>query len=144
MSTEMPQKPRVLLVDDNPSDIKLAQFAARKTRWIEDLKTFLDSTEALEFLRSQKEWRPHLIVIDLNMPRLNGFELLRHLKSDDELKYIPVVVLTTSSSYRDIREAYGLHANSFITKPSDFSKYSEIWSGIENYWFNVAESPTQE
>ena len=78
------------------------------------------------------------------MPKLNGFELLRHLKSDDDLKYIPVVVLTTSSSYRDIREAYGLHANSFITKPSDFSKYSEIWSGIENYWFNVAQSPTEE
>mgnify|MGYP001388930939 CR=1 FL=1 len=104
MSTEMPRKPKVLLVDDNPSDIKLAQFAAKKTKWIEDLRTFLDSSEALDFLRAQKDWRPHLIVIDLNMPKLNGFELLllvqRGPESDGRVRLEKSKCQTTSRSWR--------------------------------------------
>lgn len=142
MSRQM--KPRVLLVDDNPHDIKFAQFAAKKSGRIDDLKTFLDSSVALDFLRSQQSWRPHLILTDLHMPKVDGLEFLRQIKADDSLKHIPVVVLSSSSSPRDIKEAYGLHANSFITKAADFPEYSEIWSGIENYWLRLAQSPTDE
>lgn len=140
----MAGKPRVLLVDDNPTDIQLAKFAAGKTGWIEELKTFLDCEEALDFLRNQRDWMPHLIVTDLEMPNLNGLDLLRFVKNHDDYKHIPVVVLTSNRSLKNIKEAYGLYANSVVNKPTDIPKYSEIWSNLENYWFKVATNPIDD
>lgn len=131
---------RVLLVDDSPGDLKLAQFAAKKSQRIEELKTFLEAREALSFLLTN-DWRPHLIITDLEMPGMDGLELLRQLKSNVDLRCIPVVVFTTSASNQKIRTAYDLHANSVVGKPTEFPEYSEVWSKIEHYWFNVARQP---
>lgn len=140
----MAGKPRVLLVDDNPTDIQLAKLAACKTGWIQELKTFLDCKEALDFLQDQRDWMPHLIITDLEMPNMNGLDLLRFIKNHDDFKHIPVVVLTSNRSHKSIKEAYGLHANSVVNKPNDILKYSEIWSGLEDYWFHVVANPVEE
>ena len=138
----MAEKPRVLIVDDDPCHLRIVKYTSDKTKWIHELKDFLDASEALEYLRTSG-WRPHLIIIDLNMPRMNGFELLRELKNDPELAMIPVLVLTPSSSPKDIKQAYGLHANGFVTKPSDLAEYSEVWTSIESFWFKTACSPVE-
>ena len=94
---------RVLLVDDEPSDLMIAKMASKRTKVIGELKVFSDALQALKFLQESEDWLPHLIISDLNMPRLNGFELLEELKKDSRLKAIPVVVLSTSSDPRDVR-----------------------------------------
>ena len=135
-------KPRVLVVDDDPIDLKLVRLAAGKTKSINDLKLFEDAEQALAFLRSDS-WKPHLIVTDLNMPRMNGFELIQELKGDVVLQTIPILVLTTSSSAKDIKQAYSLRANGYVTKPSDVSEYSIVWDTIESFWLKVAQNPTE-
>ena len=104
-----------------------------------------DGVEAMEFLRRQGQYsaapRPDLILLDLNMPRKNGQEVLAELKVDESLKAIPVVILTTSKSDADVMKAYGLHANCYISKPVDFESFVEVVRSIENFWFTVVTLP---
>ena len=132
---------RVLLVDDEPSDLMIAKMASKRTKVIRDLKVFSDPVQALKFLQESEDWLPHLIISDLNMPRLNGFELLEELKKDSRLKAIPVVVLSTSSDPRDVRKSYELSANSYVTKPTGFPEFMKAWGGIEQFWLKLTQNP---
>lgn len=136
-------KARVLLVDDSPADTKILEVAARKARWIAEVHTVGDGTEALEFLRNPPESvrLPNLILLDLNMPKMNGFEFLKIVKDDPKLQHIPTVVLTTSSAPKDILESYRLHASCFITKPPDFPDFLKSLKMIEEFWTQIATLP---
>ena len=134
-------KARILLVEDNPSDAKLLQLAVRDTHWIGEIEHVVDGEKAiaaLEKARLHPETLPDLILLDLNMPRVDGFEVLEWLKRDEELRTIPVVVLTTSEAKTDIKRAYSLFANSYICKPTKFTDFVNSMKSLENYWFRVA------
>jgi CheY-like chemotaxis protein len=137
------EKARILLVDDSPTDVKLVQMAARKTRWIDEVRAVGDGVEALELLRSEEalRWRPHLILVDINMPRMNGFELLETLKTDPRFRSIPTVILSTSASPDDVSNAYDLHANCYISKPHDFHDFVKTLQVLEEFWLRVATLP---
>jgi two-component system response regulator len=140
----MTRSARVLLVDDSPTDVQLVRFAARQCRWIGELRDLSNGIAALEFLRSPPEhppWRPDLILMDLNMPLMDGHELLAELKSDIDLRLIPAIMFTTSSASSDVKKAYSLHANSFVTKPPDFHALVECLQMVEQFWFQLAASP---
>ena len=135
----------ILLVDDSPSDTALTREALEKGKIANNLNCVGDGVEALEYLRQQgrysKAIRPDLIMLDLNMPRKDGREALKELKSDPSLKTIPVIVLTTSRAEQDILQSYQLNANCYITKPVDFKKFVEIIKSIEQFWLAVVSLP---
>ncbi len=135
----------ILLVEDNPGDVRLTEEALKESRLAVNLRTAGDGVEALAMLRREGEYaalpQPGLILLDLNMPRMDGRELLRQIKSDDRLKHIPVVVLTTSAAERDIVQAYGLHANCYITKPVELEGFMKIVQSIESFWLTVVKLP---
>lgn len=136
----------MLLVDDNPGDVRLTREALRETGRSIDLSVVNDGVEALLFLRREGPYseapRPSLILLDLNLPKRDGRQVLAEIKTDDDLKMIPVVVLTTSDSQHDIRSAYSLHANCYITKPVDFDAFVSLVQFIERFWFSVAKVPS--
>jgi two-component system, chemotaxis family, response regulator Rcp1 len=131
----------ILLVEDSPTDVLLAKEALDYSRLANNLHNVPDGVEALAFLRKQGKYqnvpRPGLILLDLNLPRKDGREVLAEIKNDETLKRIPVVVLTTSKNEADIHKAYGLHANCYIVKPVDFEKFAEVLKNIENFWFTI-------
>lgn len=131
----------ILLVEDSPTDVLLAQEALDSSKILNNLHTVSDGVEAMAFLHHEGQYkvapRPNLILLDLNLPRMDGREVLAEIKNDEKLKRIPVVVLTTSSSEADVVKAYGLHANCYIVKPVDFEKFAAIVRSIENFWFSV-------
>lgn len=131
----------ILLVEDSPTDVLLAKEALEYSRLANNLHNVPDGVEALAFLRKQGKYqsmpRPGLILLDLNLPRKDGREVLAEIKNDETLKRIPVVVLTTSQNEADIHKAYGLHANCYIVKPVDFEKFAEVVKNIEKFWFTV-------
>jgi two-component system response regulator len=135
----------ILLVEDSPTDILLAKEALECSKIVNNLHTATDGVEAIEFLRKVGKHegapRPNLILLDLNLPKKGGREVLGEIKNDERLKRIPVVVLTTSKSEIDILNAYGLHANCYIVKPVDFDKFAEAVRSIENFWFCVVTLP---
>ena len=135
----------ILLVEDNPADIKLTQVALKKTKISNNINVVRDGDEALSYLRKQGEHadaaRPDLILLDLNLPRKSGHETLLEIKSDERLKSIPVVILTSSDDERDISKTYSNHANSFITKPVDLAGFVEVVASIENFWFTIVTLP---
>ena len=135
----------ILLVEDSPSDTALTREALEKGKIANNLNCVGDGVEALEYLRQQgrysKAIRPDLIMLDLNMPRKDGREVLKELKSDPSLKTIPVIVLTTSRAEQDILQSYQLNANCYITKPVDFRKFVEIIKSIEHFWLAVVSLP---
>lgn len=135
----------ILLVEDNLGDIRLTQVALKDSRIANTLNVVKDGVEALAFLRREPPYenstRPDLILLDLNLPRKDGREVLQEIKSDDELKRIPVVVLTTSSADEDIVRSYNLHANCFITKPVDLNSFVTIVKSIEHFWFQIVSLP---
>lgn len=141
------QPVEILLVEDSPTDALLAQEALEYSRIVNHLHIATDGVEAIAFLRRQGKYqgapRPGLILLDLNLPRKDGREVLSEIKTDEALKRIPVVVLTTSKSEADILKAYGLHANCYIVKPVDFEKFSEVVRSIENFWFSVVTLPEE-
>ena len=139
------KRARILLVDDTATDTKLFEVAARKAKWIREVKISADGQQALELLRSDgpSGYLPHLILIDLNMPRMSGFELLDELKKDDKLRRIPTIVLTTSGAQRDMKEAYNRLANSFITKPADYPGLVKMVDSLESFWLEIATIPTK-
>jgi len=137
----------ILLVEDSPSDVAMTVEALREGRIVNQLHVAEDGEVAMEFLRRQGRYtdapRPDLIVLDLNMPRKDGREVLAEVKEDDDLKTIPVVVLTTSSAELDILRSYHLHANSYVTKPVGFQPFLDAVRGIEDFWLSVVRLPPQ-
>jgi CheY-like chemotaxis protein len=135
----------ILLAEDNPGDVMLTKKALEQGKLANNLHVVTDGVEALEFLRRKGEYedspRPDLILLDLNMPRKDGQDVLKELKDDDELCRIPVVVLTSSESEEDIAKSYELNANAYLTKPVDFDGFIEIVNRLENFWFKVVKFP---
>ncbi len=138
----------ILLVEDSPSDTELTVEALKGAKVSNRLSMVEDGVQALEDLRRQgqyaKSQRPDLILLDLNLPRKDGREVLAELKADPNLKTIPVVVLTTSRADEDVVRAYALHANCYITKPVDFQQFLQVVQNIENFWLSVVKLPPTE
>jgi len=136
---------QILLVEDNEGDILLTLEAFKELKVKNSVAVVKDGAEAIDFLKKQGQYAesqvPHLILLDINMPRLNGIEVLDFIKKDENLKRIPVVMLTTSSSEEDIAECYAKSANCFITKPLDFGRFLSVVQSIESFWFNIAQLP---
>lgn len=135
----------VLLIEDNPGDVRLTREALKEGRIAINLSVANDGLEAMKILRQEGDYAnrplPDLVLLDLNMPKMDGREVLRLIKSDDNLKRIPVVVLTTSAAEKDILQAYGLHANCYITKPVELDQFMAIVKSIEGFWLTVVKLP---
>ena len=135
----------ILLVEDNPADVRLTQEAFRDGKIHNTLAVVKDGVEAMEFLRRQGRFkdvpRPDIILLDLNLPRKDGREVLEEIKSDEILKRIPVVVLTTSKAEEDVVRTYNLHANCYVTKPVDLEKFIVVVKSIDVFWLTVVTLP---
>jgi two-component system, chemotaxis family, response regulator Rcp1 len=138
----------ILLVEDSPGDVRLTVEALKEAKVANRLSVVPDGVEAMAFLRQKGPYedaaRPDIILLDLNLPRKDGREVLDEIKNDPELKQIPVVVLTTSQSEQDVLRAYDLHANCYIAKPVDFKQFMTVVKSIENFWLTVVKLPTNE
>jgi CheY-like chemotaxis protein len=141
------QKLQVLMVEDNPGDVELTRECLAEGKVRVDLHVAADGLDALAFLRRetphQNAPRPDLILLDLNLPKMNGREVLETIKADDGLKQIPVVVLTSSAAEEDIARTYRLHANCYVQKPVDLERFMSIITAIDEFWFNVVSLPTR-
>ncbi|HTI88758.1 MAG TPA: response regulator [Alphaproteobacteria bacterium] len=135
----------ILMVEDNPGDARLTQEALKESKMLNNLHHVRDGVEAMSFLLREGKYSdaptPDIILLDLNLPRKDGREVLAELKEMPRLKNIPVVVLTTSDAEQDILMSYNLHANCYITKPVDLEKFIEIIRGIENFWLSIVKLP---
>jgi len=134
----------VLLVEDNPGDIRLTQEAFKEGRVFVNLTVANDGVEAMELLKGQSsngKRRPDLILLDLNLPRKNGREVLVEIKADEELRRIPVIVMTTSKAEQDIHRAYNLNANCYITKPVELDEFLNVVRSIEDFWLTIVTLP---
>ncbi len=136
----------MLLVEDNPDDVDLTIEALEDTKIANRLHVVTDGVAALSFLHREGKYaqapRPALILLDLNLPKKDGREVLADIKADPVLRRIPVVVLTTSSAEEDIKRVYDMHANCYITKPVDFEQFVQVIHAIENFWLTVVQLPT--
>ncbi|MBW4426731.1 MAG: response regulator [Nostoc desertorum CM1-VF14] len=137
----------VLLVEDNPGDAQLTRIALEESKISINLNVVEDGVEAMAFLRKQEKYvkaaHPDIVLLDLNLPRKDGREVLAEIKADEKLRRIPVVVLTTSQAEEDILKAYNLCANCYITKPVDFDQFVKIVQSIENFWFAIVKLPPE-
>ncbi|MDD3482207.1 response regulator [Azovibrio restrictus] len=135
----------ILLVEDNPGDVRLTVEALRESKVLANLQVARDGIEALAMLRREGPHadarRPDLILLDLNLPRLDGRQVLETIKADTDLRQIPVVILTTSAAEQDILQAYNLHANCYITKPVDMDQFIRVVQAIDNFWLTVVRLP---
>jgi CheY-like chemotaxis protein len=135
----------ILLAEDNPGDADLAREALEESKLKNRLFIATDGQEALDFLYKKGDYkdvpRPDLILLDLNMPRVDGHEVLKQLKEDKHLRTIPVVILTTSRADEDILKTYNMHANCFISKPLDLDKFIEVVHAIEDFWISIVTLP---
>jgi CheY-like chemotaxis protein len=135
----------ILLAEDNPGDVVLTKKALKQGKLANNLHVVADGVEAMRYLRQEAEYadapRPDLILLDLNMPRKDGKEVLADIDEEDELSRIPVVVLTSSESEADIARSYELSANAYLTKPVDFDGFVEIVNRLEGFWFQVVKLP---
>jgi CheY-like chemotaxis protein len=140
----------VLLVEDNPRDVRLTQRAFTQAGLPHDLRIVRDGDEALAYLQREGAYgdpseapRPDVILLDLNLPRMGGDELLRHLKQDSRFKQIPVIVLTTSGRTDDVRQAYEDGANAYLLKPVEFSRFTEVIEQLGKFWLHTVELPPE-
>lgn len=135
----------ILLVEDNPGDVNLTRIALADREINVNLSVVADGVEAMDFLNRQGRYgqavHPDLILLDWNLPRKDGREVLVEIKANEQLQRIPVVVLTTSQAEEDILKAYDLHANCYITKPLDFNQFVHIIQSIEDFWFTIVQLP---
>jgi len=135
----------LLLVEDSEPDVRLTIEALREAKVKNRLWVVEDGVEAIDFLKQQGRHtdvpRPDLILLDLNLPRKDGRQVLKEIKNDEALRRIPVVVLTTSKSEEDVLRAYDLHANCYITKPVDFNRFMDVVKSIEDFWLTVVKLP---
>ena len=138
---------KILLVEDNPGEVRLTQEAMRDCKINNKISVAQDGEEALAFLRQEGPYagqeRPNLILLDLNLPKKDGRQVLAEIKADPNLKRIPVVVLTTSKAEQDILKAYNLHANCYITKPVDMNQFMEVVKMIEGFWLTIVKLPPE-
>lgn len=136
---------QILLVEDNEGDILLTLEAFKEMKIKNTVAVVKDGEEAIDFLKEKSKAAdqalPDLILLDINMPKINGIEVLEFIKKDDKFRKIPVVMLTTSSSQADIEACYEKYANCFITKPMDFGKFMDVVEQIESFWFSTAQLP---
>jgi len=137
---------KILLVEDNPADIRLIKEVFKDTNSNNQIFVVNDGVDALKFLNKHDNFhnvpKPDIILLDLNLPRKDGREVLKEIKNSLEFKYIPIVVLTTSSSNEDIVRTYGNHANCYITKPVDFDQFLKVIKSIEYFWLKMIELPS--
>ena len=144
-ANEVGRPVEILLVEDNPGDVRLTQEALKENKMLNHLSVVVEGEDAISFLRQEGEYataiRPDLILLDLNLPRKDGREVLAEIKADEHLKRIPVVVLTTSSAEQDILKSYDLHANCYITKPVDLDQFITIVRSIEDFWLTIVKLP---
>ena len=137
----------ILLVEDNPGDVRLTMEALKDSKMHNDLNVTRDGVEALAFLRREGKFahapRPELILLDLNLPKKDGREVLAEIKADKDLKRIPVVVLTTSQAEEDILRMYNLYANCFVTKPVDLDQFIKVVQSIEEFWLTIVRLPPE-
>jgi two-component system, chemotaxis family, response regulator Rcp1 len=135
-------------VEDNPGDVRLTKEALKEGKLLNQLTVVGDGVEALSFLRKEGKYadalKPELILLDLNLPKKDGREVLAEIKADPSLRRIPVVVLTTSSAEEDILKIYDLHANCYITKPVDLEQFMGVVKSIEDFWVSVVKLPSYE
>lgn len=135
----------ILLVEDNPGDVRLTREALKDAKVANTLQVVEDGVAALDYLYQRGQYvdapRPHLVLLDLNLPKKNGREVLAEIKTDGRLKATPVVILTTSQAEEDVLRAYNLHANCYITKPVDFLQFTKIVKTIEDFWLTVVTLP---
>ena len=135
----------ILMVEDNPGDVRLTVEALKEAKVRNNLHTVEDGVEALAFLRREGLYaevpRPDLVLLDLNLPKMNGREVLAEIKEDPDLRRIPVVILTISQAEQDIVKSYNLHANCYITKPVDLDQFLEVVKSIENFWLTIVKLP---
>lgn len=138
----------ILLVEDDPGDVRLTREALIEGRILNNLNVAPDGVEALAYLERKGEFahapRPDLIFLDLNLPRMDGRELLSIIKADSDLRRIPVVILTTSAAEQDILKSYDLHANCYVTKPVDLEQFISVVRSVESFWLTVAKLPPDE
>jgi len=148
MKSQKDEVMQILLVEDNPGDIRLTQEALKEGTIKNVLNVVKDGVEALDYLKKKGKFMnnptPDIILLDLNLPRKDGREVLAEIKSDEYLKLIPVIILTTSDADQDIIRSYKLHANCFITKPVDLDQFIFIIRQIETFWFTVVKLPIKK
>lgn len=148
MTTPLNYRPiEILLVEDNPGDVRLTQEAARETKVHNNIHVVNNGLDALAFLHREGRFgsvpRPDLILLDLNMPGLDGREVLRRVKSEELLRRIPVVIITSSQAEEDILRAYDLQANCYVTKPVDLEQFIKVVKTIENFWLTIVKLPLE-
>jgi two-component system response regulator len=135
----------ILLVEDNPGDVRLTKEALKDSKIMIDLRVVNNGEEALAYLNKEGQYKdvklPDLILLDLNLPKKNGREVLAEIKENDILKRIPVVILTISEAEEDIIKTYELHANCYITKPVDMNQFIKVVRSIEDFWFSIVKLP---
>ncbi len=137
----------ILLVEDNPGDVRLTREALKDGKIVNNLHVAEDGVEALAYLRREGEYsdavRPELILLDLNLPKKDGREVLAEIKADKDLRRIPVVILTSSAAEQDIVKSYNLHANCYVTKPVDLDQFINVVKSIEYFWLTVVRLPPE-
>jgi chemotaxis family two-component system response regulator Rcp1 len=142
---KLAQPIEILLVEDNPGDVDLAREALKESRVSNQVHVVTDGVAAMAFLRRTGKHkdaaRPDLVLLDLNLPKKDGREVLAEIKGDPDLKHIPVVILTTSTDEADVVKTYNLHANCYITKPIDFVQFMKVVKAIEDFWFTIVRLP---
>jgi len=136
----------ILLVEDSLGDIRLTQEAFKESKLNSNVNVVRNGVEALAFLRREEQYidapRPDLILLDLNMPTMDGYETLAEIKADPDLRRIPVVILTISDAEDDIRKTYDLHANCYVTKPVDLDQFTNVLKSIEDFWLTIVKLPS--
>jgi chemotaxis family two-component system response regulator Rcp1 len=138
----------ILLVEDNPGDVRLTKEAFKESKILNNLSVVEDGKEAMAFLRQEGGYtrasRPDLILLDLNMPKMDGRQVLAEIKKDPKLKNIPVIILTTSKAEQDILKSYDLHANCYIVKPVDLWQFNTVVQTIKDFWLSIVKLPRSE
>lgn len=137
----------ILMIEDNPGDVRLTQEALKENKMYNRLHVVSDGVEAMAFLRHEGRYadapRPDLILLDLNLPKKDGREVLAEIKADENLKRIPVVVLTSSQAEEDVLRTYNLHANCYVTKPVDLDQFIRVVQSIEEFWLTIVKLPRE-
>lgn len=136
---------KILMVEDSPSDADLTIEALKESKLLINMSLVTDGVEAIAFLRQEGKYSnevlPDLILLDLNLPKKSGFEVLTEIKNDEKLRVIPVIILTTSDDEKDVNNAYSQYANSYVTKPVDFKQFLEVVELIEDFWLTIVKLP---
>ena len=136
----------ILMIDDNRADIRMTQEVFKKAKFIVSLNYVTDGIEGMKYLRRQEPYtevrRPDLILLDLNMPRKDGREVLEEIKSDEDLKTIPVIIMTISKAEEDILKSYKLHANAYVIKPIGLSQFNDAIGSIKDFWLTIVKLPS--